>query len=61
MKKVIIITYESFKKEALPFAVEALEHIIVNHSWIIDIEIIDLIEFQSSFGQVMLEVQNAEV
>lgn len=61
MKKVIIITYESFKKEALPYAVQALEHIIANHDWIIDIEIIDMIEFQSSFGQALLEVQNAEV
>jgi hypothetical protein len=44
MKKIIIITYESGKKEALIYQLDALEFIETNFAWIVDVEIINVLE-----------------
>jgi|DEB0MinimDraft_6_1074348.scaffolds.fasta_scaffold272452_1 hypothetical protein len=49
MKKIIIITYESGKKEALIYQLDALEFIETNFAWIVDIEIIDVLECDQAF------------
>ena len=52
MTKIIIITFESGKKEAFGFKLETLEFIESNIYWIIDVEIIDIndvLEYKSSY------------
>lgn len=43
-KKIIIITYESGKEEAIDYKLEALEYIESNIAWIDDIKIIEMTE-----------------
>ena len=43
-KKIIIITYESGKEEAIDYKLEALEYIESNIAWIDDIKIIEITE-----------------
>lgn len=45
--KLIIITYQSYKREAIEYSLEALDFIIHNHEWIVELEIVDLISFSS--------------
>lgn len=51
MNKVIIITYDSYVKEALQYNLEALEYIIDNINWINDIEIIQLNELPEKYKE----------
>jgi hypothetical protein len=43
-KKIIIITYESGKEEAIEYKIEALEYIEANIAWITDFKIIEMTE-----------------
>ena len=51
MNKVIIITYDSYVKEALQYNLQALEYIIDNINWINDIEIIQLNDLPEKYKE----------
>ena len=51
MNKVIIITYDSYVKEALQYNLQALEYIIDNINWIHDIEIVEINDLPAKYKE----------
>ena len=59
MRRLIIITYESYKREAIQYSIEALEYIISNYDWIIEVEIVEMNNLKKM--PPILEAKNEEV
>ena len=52
-KTILIITYESGKKEALIYQLDALRFIESNIAWIVDMEIVDILECDSEIIRII--------